>query len=225
MGNHCEPIRREIEFPLLLYWMENISPLNAQLKADQFYVLQLQIFFQHCSFCVGWCRLQIYIRWCRMYGRISDWGVFANSSISKALEDKLLDIPFGKPLPRREDPLPYFIVGDEAFPLKTYLMKPYPSRQLDLSKRIFNYMLSRARRVVENVFGILESRFRVFESAMDMEPERAQKIVLACCALHNYLRTKTIQSKVYPFWYIWWRILRTRNQEDFLCWDNDIDLD
>lgn len=135
-------------------------------------------------------------------GRISDGGVFANSSIFKALEDKSLDIPFGKPLPRREDPLPYFIVGDEAFPLKTYLMKPYPSRQLDLSKRIFNYRLSRARRVVENIFGILASRLRVFKSTIDMEPERAQKIVLACCALHNYLRTKTIQSKVYPFWYI-----------------------
>ena len=80
-------------------------------------------------------------------------------------------------LPGRENPLPYVIVGDEAFPLKTYLLKPYPSRQLDLSKRIFNYRLSRARRVVENVFGILASRFRVFKSTIDMEPEKAQKIV------------------------------------------------
>ena len=120
-------------------------------------------------------------------GRISDGGVFANSYIFKALEEKSLNIPNGKLLPGRENPLPYVIVGDEAFPLKTYLLKPYPSRQLDLSKRIFNYRLSRARRVVENVFGILASRFRVFKSTIDMEPEKAQKIVLACCALHNFL--------------------------------------
>lgn len=52
-------------------------------------------------------------------GRISDGGVFANSSIFKAMEDKSLDISFGKHLPRREGPLPYFIVGDEVFPIKT----------------------------------------------------------------------------------------------------------
>lgn len=76
-------------------------------------------------------------------------------------------------------------------------MKPYPSRSLDLSKRIFNCRLSRARRVVENVFGILASRFRVFKSTIGMEPERAQKIVLACCALHNFLRTKTLSRAKY----------------------------
>ena len=52
--------------------------------------------------------------------------------------------------------VPYIIVGDEAFPLKTYILKPpYPKSQLDVSKRIFNYRLSRAR---ENVFGISVAR-------------------------------------------------------------------
>lgn len=57
-------------------------------------------------------------------------------------------------LPGDEAPTSYVFVGDEAFPLKPYLMRPFPGRQLDCdARKIFNYRLSRARRVVENAFG------------------------------------------------------------------------
>lgn len=63
-------------------------------------------------------------------------------------------------------------------------MKPYPSRQLDLSKRVFNlYTLFKTRRVVENVFGILASRFRVFNRTIDIEPERAHCNGVLCTPL------------------------------------------
>jgi hypothetical protein len=55
------------------------------------------------------------------------------------------------------------LVGDDAFPLKTYSLKPYLHRTLTYEQNIFNYRLSRARRIVENVFGILASRFRIFQ--------------------------------------------------------------
>nr|CAI5838160.1 unnamed protein product [Callosobruchus analis]CAI5839751.1 unnamed protein product [Callosobruchus analis] len=46
-------------------------------------------------------------------------------------------------------------------------MKPYPgSHQEDSIERIFNYRLSRARRVVENAFGILSVVFRVLRKPM-----------------------------------------------------------
>ena len=64
-------------------------------------------------------------------------------------------------LPNSEITLRYVLVGDEAYPLTTYLMKPYSRRALDRSKATFNYRLSRARRVVECDFGICASKWRI----------------------------------------------------------------
>ena len=49
----------------------------------------------------------------------------------------------------------YFLVGDEGLSLKHYLMRPYKKFSLDLESIIFNYRWSRARRTIENSFGIL----------------------------------------------------------------------
>lgn len=88
-------------------------------------------------------------------GRISDGGIFANTPIYNKLENGSLQLPDDESLRDRVKNIPFLLVGDEAFPLKSYLMKPYPNRNLDLTQRIFNYRLSRVRRIVENVFGIV----------------------------------------------------------------------
>lgn len=55
-------------------------------------------------------------------------------------------------------------IGDEAFPLKTYLMRPIPGRSLDnQQQKVYNYRVSRARRTIENAFGILVARWRVLK--------------------------------------------------------------
>ena len=69
-------------------------------------------------------------------GRISDGGVFRKCSLSKALEEKSLNIPAPRTLPGRSDLIPYMLVADEAFPLKEYIMKLYSQRNLTTEKRI-----------------------------------------------------------------------------------------
>lgn len=124
-------------------------------------------------------------------GRCSDGGVFANTTFFSKLKDKLLKIPEPEPLLNFNDNMPYVFVADDAFPLMDNIMKPYTRKNLTNKEQlIFNYRLSRSRRIVENTFGIMASRFRVLLNAINLSPEKARIITLTCCHLHNYLRQK-----------------------------------
>ena len=57
--------------------------------------------------------------------------------------------------------IPPLILGDGAFPLRTWIMKPHGDAVFPEDKRYFNYRHSRARLVTERAFGRLKSRFRV----------------------------------------------------------------
>uniref|UniRef100_A0A8C5E829 DDE Tnp4 domain-containing protein n=1 Tax=Gouania willdenowi TaxID=441366 RepID=A0A8C5E829_GOUWI len=83
--------------------------------------------------------------------------------------------------------VPFAMVADAAFPLKPYLMKPYPRHNLTKKKRIFNYRLSRARMIVENAFGILASQWRILQRRINLHPENVDTLVMAACILHNFL--------------------------------------
>ncbi|XP_012228802.2 putative nuclease HARBI1 [Linepithema humile] len=171
------------------------------------------------------------------YGSISDGGVWLNSDFGSSLEQGLIDLPHPEPLLGTNTPFPFAFVGDEAFPLKTYLMRSYakpkrlrhqqqaPAAQaqtifeansnyndkdiqnenilndngrineyldhalpgLAMPQRIFNYRLSRARRVIENAFGILVSKWAILKNSICCKPETAESIVMALICLHNFL--------------------------------------
>ena len=125
-------------------------------------------------------------------GRSSDSTIWKYSSFHKDLEseENPLGVPAAAPFPGFDKDLSYFFVGDDAFEMSLHLMKPYPTTQLTMPQRLLNYRVSRVRRVVENSFGILATRFRIFRREIDMEPHHVQLVVLACVALHNYLRTE-----------------------------------
>lgn len=130
-------------------------------------------------------------------GRISDGGVFKCSSLYKDLENNTAHVPRSEALPGRTEPVPYVIVGDDAFAMSNYLMKPYPGRTLEIPKRIYNYRLSRARRIIENVFGIMSSKFRLFLKPIALQPNKVESAVLACAYLHNFLRRNSESRYAY----------------------------
>jgi len=101
-------------------------------------------------------------------------------------------------LPGTVNKLPLALVGDEAFPRKPYLMRPYPKRSLSDSQRIFIYCLFRARRTIENAFGILVSRWRILRSTIQCKEETTYKIVLAFVVLHNFIMSSNTQKYCPP---------------------------
>lgn len=112
-------------------------------------------------------------------GRMNDAHIWKKSTFCKALEENNLELP-NKAI----------FVGDDAFPLTTNIMKPYSRHEgLTLKQKSLNYRLSRARRVVENAFGIMASRFRVFRKPISVSLDKTDSIIKTACALHNWLRT------------------------------------
>lgn len=121
-------------------------------------------------------------------GRVSDGGVLQNTKFFEKLQKKKLNIPNTEQIQHSSRCLPYVFVADDAFPLRPDMLKPY--RQADLTsdeKKIFNYRLSRARRIVENAFGILASRFRIYHTQINLKLDNIEKVVMATCVLHNFL--------------------------------------
>ena len=109
------------------------------------------------------------------------------SEVEIEVEDQewFLGAPPPEPLGEAEPDLYYFMLGDSVFGLIPWKVKPYSRRQLTKEERKANYRIPTGRRAVENVFGILVSRFRV---RLEQRPNVVKDIVLTYVVLHKMLR-------------------------------------
>ncbi|CAM5111973.1 unnamed protein product [Natator depressus] len=87
-------------------------------------------------------------------GKVHDARIFRNSGLFQKLQEGIF-FPDQK-ITIGDVEIPIVILGDSAYPLMPWLMKPYTG-SLDSSKELFNYRLSKCRMVVECAFGHLKA--------------------------------------------------------------------
>lgn len=127
-------------------------------------------------------------------GSQNDSSVFTKSAFGRALIKNELDLPHDRNLPGSDLCMPVWCVADQAFPLSRRIMRPYAGQNLAEEKRVFNYRLSRARRVIENTFGILSTRWQIFQMRLQAQPEVVKKYVQACICLHNFIMKTSVEG-------------------------------
>ncbi|XP_065318240.1 uncharacterized protein LOC135926329 [Gordionus sp. m RMFG-2023] len=123
------------------------------------------------------------------YGSESDGGVFANSKIYKMIEKGDIQLPPYKKLSNSSLLFPHFFVADDAYPLKSYILKPYKGI-LTPQQEAFNYRISRARIQVECAFGILRAKWMIFDCPLDTKLSLTEYIIKTCTLLHNIIIDK-----------------------------------
>jgi hypothetical protein len=125
--------------------------------------------------------MDIYIGW---PGSVHDARVLTNSKLFQEAEA-------GSLLPNTTRDInginiPLLILGDPAYPILPWLMKPYSDNGRLTAKQFrFNYRLSRARMVVECAFGRLKGRLRSLLKCNDTDIKFLPTYIAACCVLHN----------------------------------------
>ena len=136
------------------------------------YSIVLQAIVDH-----KYCFTDVYVGW---PGSVHDARVLANSSVYEEINDgKLLHGTV-------QDGIPLFLLGDSAYPLRSWLMKPFPHfGALSAHQKLYNYRICRGRVVVEIAFGRLKARWRRLSKQNDMDVENVPTVVGACCTLHN----------------------------------------
>jgi hypothetical protein len=134
------------------------------------------------------CRHRCFIYYCpcQRFGKDSDGSVFRASTLGQMLEKEKLHIPFPTSLQLDDSSkkFPYYFVTDEAFPLKIYLMRPYPRRMMTNERRIFNYRLYHARKKCRMC--IWCAKFKIFEGPICCEEETVNSVVKASVCLPQF---------------------------------------
>ena len=101
----------------------------------------------------------------------------------------------------------YYLV-DSGYPNRTGYLAPFKGNTYDLPEfrlrrqrapqgkfKIFNFLHSSLRKVIERVFGVLKQKWRILKAMPSFSPRRQKHIIIACMALHNFIRDSKLSDE------------------------------
>ena len=191
-------VRKEVEFPALYRGNRRKTCRDTQAARNRLILFNYKHSFSIVLMGIMNANYEFLMVAVGANGRVSDCGVFSNTLFCTKLKLKQLSIPEPDNVPESDMKMPYVFVGDDAFPLMENLMKPFSHRNISREDRIFNYRLSRARRIVENAFGILASRFRILLGQINVSRKSCN--FSSCMLLLTQLFTKKRSGILLPRW-------------------------
>ena len=118
-------------------------------------------------------------------GSAGDAQVFKSSELKEVIVKQVLGLPETEAMPNDDRPMPFCIASDDAFTLKTWLMKQYSKRNLSYSERVFHYRLSQGQCIVKYVLDILAHCFRCLHITMLQSTEWQAMCLLACAFIFS----------------------------------------
>ena len=112
------------------------------------------------------------------YGSNNDSGILNNSIIGKMFKNNKMKLPDPETIQGTYYELPFFLAGDEIFPLNNWLMRPSP------------LLTIKGKYLTIGCLGHAESLKipLIFQTPINANPAKVEKYILATVALHNYLR-------------------------------------
>ena len=119
-------------------------------------------------------------------GSVHDSRVFSTSPLYQKLHNgEMLQEPV---VVIEGEPITPYIVGDAGYKLESFLIVPYPGRDLPSDKERFNHWHSSTRMIVEQAFGRLKGRFRLLNGTLYIrDPVEYATIIGVGCILHNLM--------------------------------------
>lgn len=128
----------------------------------------------------------LFVQMCKN-GLNSDAQLYQNGPLPRLLTKAIENIGY-RTLPDSNVLMPPFILADNGFGLHKSMMQPYRPTQIGLNPEeniSFNFKLSGTRVKVENVFGVLTSKFHIFQQNLRLEPKTSQALIIAVSVAHN----------------------------------------
>jgi hypothetical protein len=101
-----------------------------------------------------------------------------------------------------QTPAKKYWLGDAGYSSSDTVLVPYRGTRYHLkeqrlasqkpqnSKELFNLRHASLRNVVERIFGMVKRKYQILRTPSEYSIETQTRIILACMALHNYVRSK-----------------------------------